>query len=482
MKQRKGAGRPAVPLGRSVQLKFALSYMGIIAAVLVLLNTYPVLASQDLVFRSKRTSLLNQADVLASSLAGLEVLTPEGVGQVMTLMDSSRATRVLVTDYAGMVLYDTSEQEDSLSRYALFREVVLALEGNDVTRNEYRKGAFRTWAAVPVVYRGMVLGAVYLYEYDSQQAAMLEQLQDNLRNLSAVICVLALGISLFFSRTLTRRISRLLSAIQSLREGEYSYRVNLEGRDELSALASEFNRLTERLQTTDEVRRRFVSDASHELKTPLASIRLLTDSILQSEHMDLDTTREFVADIGEEADRLNRITEKLLALTRLDNGVARPMERVDLSGVVREVLHMLHLLAGEKQVELVPRLGDDCLVEGSRDDLYQVIFNLVENGVKYNVTGGRVTVTTSRAEGRVVLRVEDTGIGIPEEELSKIFDRFYRVDKARSREAGGTGLGLSIVRDTVRQHGGDIQVGSMLGKGSWFQVTFPGCREGREGA
>ena len=224
-------------------------------------------------------------------------------------------------------------------------------------------------------------------------------------------------------------------------------------------------------ETLQSARSEFTANVTHELKTPLASIRLLADSILQSEEMDRETLRDFVSDIGEEADRLNRITEKLLALTRLDNGVARPMERVDLSGVVREVLHMLHLLAGEKQVELVPRLGDDCLVEGSRDDLYQVIFNLVENGVKYNVTGGRVTVTTSRAEGRVVLRVEDTGIGIPEEELSKIFDRFYRVDKSHS--SGGTGLGLSIVKHGAAYLGAQVELHSEPGHGSTFTLTFP---------
>ena len=469
--------RPNVPFRQSVQSRFALSYFVIIAAVLLLLNTYPVLTSQDMVFRSQADSLQRQAASMAASLGALENLTEEGVAQVMEVMNDGSLTRIVVTDPSGLILYDTSKQADNLGKYALFQEIVLALKGNDVAWSDYEEGAFRSRAATPVMYRGMTLGALYLYEYDSQQAAILLDLQNTLRNLSLMICILVCLVSLFFFRTLTVRIQQLLSGIRSVREGEYTYRVELEGRDELSALASEFNRLTERLQTTDEVRRRFVSDASHELKTPLASIRLLTDSILQSDNIDVGTVREFVSDIGEEADRLSRITEKLLALTRLDNGVTKQEEAVDLADTVRDVVHMLALLAREKQVALNTELAGGGVVLANGDDLYQIVFNLVENGIKYNQPGGQVCISVRSEGGRVLLRVEDNGIGIYPEDLTKVFDRFYRVDKARSREAGGTGLGLSIVKDTVRQHGGSITAGSQPGKGTWFQVTFPALRE-----
>ncbi|MCI8538215.1 MAG: HAMP domain-containing histidine kinase [Oscillospiraceae bacterium] len=477
---RKQSRLEKVPFPQSMQFKFVMSYFAIIAAVLVLLNTYPLIASQDMVFKSKSDSLQRQAASMAVSLGALESLTAEGVSQVMEVLDDGSLTRVIVTDASGLILYDTSKEADNRGRYALLQEIVLALNGpsgNDVARTDYKENAFRSRAAIPILYRGMLLGAVYLYEYDSQQAAILQDLQSTLRNLSAIIGVLACLISMLFSRTLARRIGQLLSGIRSVREGEYTYRVELAGRDEISALAGEFNRLTERLQTTDEVRRRFVSDASHELKTPLASIRLLTDSILQSEHMDGETSREFVSDIGEEADRLSRITEKLLALTRLDNGVDKPAERVDLSKTVENVLHMLSMLAREKEIRLSANLDKGGTVLANGDDLYQIVFNLVENGIKYNQPGGQVRVQVRKRPDWVVLRVEDDGIGIGKEDLKKVFDRFYRVDKARSREAGGTGLGLSIVKDTARRHGGVITAGSELGEGTWFQVKFPAAGE-----
>lgn len=470
-----------VPFWRSLQTKFSLTYIAVIAAMALLLNTYPVLASQNLVFQSKQTAMWNQASTLVGPLAGLgtETLTEPGIQRVVEQMGGVGATRLMVTDPAGRILYDNSETANDVGRYALLGEVVSALGGNRYFRSEYRDGAFRSRAAVPVTYRNMTIGAVYLYEYDKEQGELLIGIQKNLRNISLVISAVALLLSLVFTHALTRRIAAFLEAVRIVRRGEYSHRVALSGSDELSRLADEFDQLTSRLQTTEEVRRRFVADASHELKTPLASIRLLTDSILQSENMDRSTAKEFVSDIGDEAERLTRITEHLLALTRLDNAANVETEPVDMKDVVERVCHMLEPLAAANGVALERALAGECTVRAAADDLYQVAFNLVENAVKYNVRGGKVFITLER-EGEppfVAFRVEDTGVGIPEEDLPKIFDRFYRVDKARSRAAGGTGLGLSIVKDTVHRHGGTVTARRREPEGSCFDVRFPLCRE-----
>ena len=219
--------------------------------------------------------------------------------------------------------------------------------------------------------------------------------------------------------------------------------------------------------------RQFLSDASHELKTPLASIRLLADSILQSEEMDRETLRDFVSDIGEEADRLTRITEHLLSLTRLDSLPVGATQIVDLAAVARRALSMLAPVADAAQVTVEASLRSGCTLRCTEDDLYQICFNLMENAIKYNLPGGKVFVSVCRDGDQVLLEVADTGIGIPEEELPKVFNRFYRVDKARSRAAGGTGLGLSIVRDTVRRHGGWITAQRRQPEGSVFTAGFP---------
>ena len=484
------AKKKQVPFFASLQVKYAMSYLAIFAVVLVLLNTYPLIASQDLLFASKRDSLKSQAAVMASALMELESLSAEQVERVMNMLDSMGLSRIVVTDPAGLILYDSltdgnqnsdSEEEQPAQeadpgpeyRYALYQEVVLALRGNDVAYSRYADQAFISTAASPVVYRGMTIGAIYVVEVDEAQGALLYSLQQNLRTISLVIAAVTLVMSTFFSKMLTTRITALLRAIRIVGEGEYGHRLQPVGRDEMAQLAEEFNQLTDRLQTTEEVRRRFVSDASHELKTPLASIRLLADSILQNDQIDLETVRDFVADIGSEADRLTRITEHLLALTRLDSLPAGKTDPVDVSAVTRHAVSMLQPVADAADVSVEAALKPDCVIRCTEDDLYQVCFNLVENAIKYNVPGGRVFVSVYSDGEQVLLEIEDTGVGIPEEDLPKIFNRFYRVDKARSRAAGGTGLGLSIVRDTVRRHGGWVTARPRSPMGSVFTVGFP---------
>jgi len=284
---------------------------------------------------------------------------------------------------------------------------------------------------------------------------------------------LTLLIIVVFTKALTRRITDLVRAMRVVREGKYEYRIEPKGSDEVTELAEEFNDMSQRLQDTEELRRRFVSDASHELRTPLASIRLLSDSIVQSENMDEETMREFVTDIGSEAERLQRLTEKLMMLTKMDSGVEVQVSFVDMKHVAESTIHLLLPLAEEREVSIDTSLSDDCRIIANEDSIYQIIFNLAENAIKYNVRGGKVFIRLFRDDENACLVVEDTGVGIPDGDMEHIFSRFYRVDKARSREAGGSGLGLSIVHDAVLSFGGSISVGHAEGGGSRFTVLFP---------
>ena len=382
----------------------------------------------------------------------------------------------MVTDEAGLILYDNGPVS-GVGRYALSGEIVSALRGNDAFSSRYVQGAFHSRASAPVMTRGTVVGAVCLWRQDSGQGLLLGEIQHNLRLVSLVVGLVVLGIFALFSNRLTRRVSTLLGGIRTVRAGEYTHRVSMKGRDELAQLAEEFNRLTGRLQATEEERRRFVSDASHELKTPLASIRLMTDTILQDEAIDRETTREFVTDIGEAADRLIHISQELLALNRLEEGRTVPAERVEVNARAEQTCRMLAPLAAEAGVTVETDLGEDCFARCDGEDVSQIFRNLMENAIKYNVPRGRVRVTTRRAEDVILLEVADTGLGIPEEDRERIFQRFYRVDKARSRAAGGTGLGLSIVQDTVRMYGGAVDVHPREGGGTVFTVTLPAWRE-----
>ena len=429
-------------------------------------------------FHSKTATLQNRVSVMVYSLSGLDQLTEENVAAAMAVVEETNLSRILVTNAAGRILYDTRETGGAVGEYCLYTEVVQALLGNDANNSSYRRGAFHSRAASPVLYRNQIIGAVCAYEYDTEQAALLEGLQGNLLRLSAVIAVVVAGLSVILSRALTQKIGRLLTAIRQVRAGAYSHRADIRGADEIAQIAQEFNSLTDRLQTTEGARRRFVSDASHELKTPLAAIRLLTDSILQTEDIDLDTTREFVSDIGQEAERLARITEDLLRLTRLDSGAMGKPEVVDVLPVLEQVMRMMNLVAQEKGVELTYAAAEGCTVLAAKDEIHQVIYNLVDNAVKYSAAGGAVQVSLRWRNEQVVLQVADNGAGIPEEDLPRIFQRFYRVDKARSRAAGGTGLGLSIVRDTMEKRGGTVEAANRPEGGAVFTACWPYARGG----
>lgn len=463
----------------SVQLQFAIYYIAIILGLLIFLNTYPLIGSRDLVFRSKESTLKGQAQVVTASLSGYESLSAESVNMIVSTLDIGEFTRIVVTDGEGLILYDTSDGGGNGGSYAIFSEITTALEGYDVFYCQFSGGAFMSRVSMPIVSSTSehvyTTGAVYIYESDTAQGDIILATQSNLRNLSIIVCIVSVALAILFSNSLTRRIKALLRGIRVARDGDYSYKISTRGKDELSELAREFNGLTERLQNTEEMRRRFVSDASHELKTPLASINLLSDSIVQNKDMSMDTVRDFVDDIGQEASRLTRTTERLLSLTRLDSSdLESGRVLVDAGAVAESALHMLRPLAEKIGVGIIAELEPSCLIQSTEDDLYQIIFNLSENGIKYNRPGGSLNVAVRREGGEIKLIFEDTGIGIPKEDVPHIFERFYRVDKARSRELGGSGLGLSIVRDTVLLHGGQVEVATRAqGMGTRFTVSFP---------
>ncbi len=463
----------------SLQVKFSVSYIAIIAAVLALMNTYPITASEDLVFRSKETTMKSSVSVMTTALTGLAELNEENVATAMTVAEEAGVSRILVTDAAGRVLYDSRETDSAQGRYAFYTEIVQALRGNDAFSVAYADGAFQSRCASPVIYRSQTIGAVYAYEYDIEQATVLHNLQSTLLRFSAGVLAAVVLISLLLSRVLTRRFGILAGTIRRMREGDYSGRASVGGRDEIAEIADEFNSLADRLQSTEEVRRRFVADASHELKTPLAGIRLLADSILQTENIDGATVREFVADIAQESDRLTRITEDLLRLTRLDSGAVENAAPVAVAPVIESAIHMLRLVAQERGVDLSSRIKREGVVLSTPDEAHQIVYNITENGIKYNRPGGFVRVILDGDDETVVLTVEDDGIGIPAADLPRVFDRFYRVDKMRSRAYGGTGLGLAIVSDTVRRRGGTVSAAARKGGGSVFTVRLP--RAKREG-
>ena len=382
--------------------------------------------------------------------------------------------QVVITDSDGTVLYSSDTAATPVGTCAVYPEIVSALRGNDSFRSQYTGEAFESRGAIPIMVGKTITGCVYVVEKDAEQAAILEGIQGNAAQMAVVTVGVCALLFLIFSVIVIKKNQRMLSSLRQVREGDYDYRMEVHGHDEYAVMATEFNALTDRLQKTEESRRQFVSDASHELRTPLAAIRLLSDSILQND-MDGETVKEFVQDISSESDRLTRMTSKLLSLTALDAKQFESVEPqvVDLGQCCKKAVRMLTPFASEKGALIEESSEENCCVLAPEDDVFQLVLNLAENGVKYAQENGQVRLIAYSQGGTAILIVEDNGIGIPEGELDRIFERFYRVDKARSREAGGTGLGLAIVRETVEKIGGTVSAANRPQGGARFTVKFP---------
>ncbi len=454
----------------SMRFQFFAFLGALLLILLLLLNIYPYVSARDAVYQEKHRAMESQGSTLSAAIAGLDRPDRESISEILRLLDMQGYDRLTVYDASGMPVYSHLEGS-TLDVHG--EDIGLALSGRTVFRSSHKAEGFSSSYIIPISSKGVITGALFLHETDAERGKIIEDLQNQIRTISLIITIATLAVAGLYLSVVLHKLQRLSDSMRIVAGGDYSHRMVTRGKDELSELGNEFNTLTERLDDTERQRRRFVSDASHELKTPLASIRLLSDSIVQNEGMDMDTVREFVNDIGSEAERLQRTTEKLLDLSRLDDDVHVMPEPVDVKQVAVDALVLLRPLADEKDVRIRCELEEGCVVMATVDDMFHIIFNLMENAIKYNVPGGSVFLELRGSGDKVNFTVSDTGIGIPEDETYNIFGRFYRIDKARSREAGGSGLGLSIVHDAVAAHGGSIAVGQNKPQGSVFSVSFP---------
>ncbi len=430
------------------------------------------------------------ADALAQEFS--DYLVAFDAGKIYGVaMDTAAAeqSRILVLDPLCVVQVDTASQLNG-SRF-ITTEINSVLGGASGDYGFYDAGktsgywiraalsAFSNVSAMTGVYasgiyRSGALAGVLVY------VSQVQEIYESLRDIQlkillwmAIVAIAVLVVNLLVLRTITRPIGELNEGISRMSRGDLSARVSVRGKNEFAGLASAFNSMSERLERLDESRSQFVSNASHELKTPLSTMKILIESLLYQDPIDPGMTREFLTDINKEIDRLNRIVSDLLTLVSIDNGVKLNMVELDIGALLQEQVKRLAPLARENGIELDCAAKESLEVSGDVLKLQQVIYNIIDNAIKYTPRGGEVHCSLVRSGKKAVIRVSDTGVGIPEEDLPHIFDRFYRVDKARSRETGGTGLGLSIVKQFVLQHGGTIDAKSAPGKGSTFIVELP---------
>lgn len=289
-----------------------------------------------------------------------------------------------------------------------------------------------------------------------------------------ILYIVIIGISLFFTKRFTRPLQAMSHVMDEIQTGYGEDAMAVNDYTETAEISEKFNSLMSRLKIMDTSRQEFVSNVSHELKTPLASMKVLADSLNGQENVPLELYKEFMGDIGDEIDRETKIINDLLSMVKMDKSAdSLNISPVNMNELLELILKRLRPIAERQEVELVYESFRPVTAEIDEVKLTLAISNLVENGIKYNHPGGWVHVSINADHQYCYIKVEDSGMGIPEDSLEKIFERFYRVDKSHSREIGGTGLGLAITRSAILMHRGAIKVHSTLGEGTVFDVRIP---------
>ncbi len=422
-----------------------------------------------------------QADILARGISNSDYLkNPEDnvvnaqLQQLATFYDG----RILVVNRDYRVVYDTYDK--STGKYIVSSDVMQSFQGTEYSYHS-RSDRYVEMTVPVIVSAGQgdgsgnirIVGLLVISFSTQSVADSMESIQRSALVVKIILIFCVLGAAVLAGFMLLRPLRTLRRSMEAYNDGLEDV-VAETGPREIRGIAEVFNRIAARMKTLDDSRQEFVSNVSHELKTPITSMKVLAESLLSQEDVPVELYKEFMQDIAAEVDRESTIIQDLLEMVRMDRTeVQMNIVPVNINELLEAILKRLAPIAEKSSIELV--LYSRCQVVADADEvkLTLALSNFIENGIKYNKENGYVHVTLDADYKSFIVTVEDSGIGIPKEDLGQIFERFFRVDKSHSREIGGTGLGLAIARNAILLHRGSVQVDSEVGKGTTFTIQIP---------
>ena len=447
--------------------------LGIVPSVIV--TRMIITDYQDRAIELRLSNIRSQCDILGNLLIKENYLNDSGseaVNSKLELLSNIYAGRVLLVDRDFKVVKDTYHVDEG--KILISPRVVKCFKGE--ANSGYRKKSQMLELAVPIKSPEVqqVQGAMLMTVSDSEVSAMISELEQRGIMIVGIIVALSVLLGYVLSTVLVKPFARVTKAIEDLTDGYQNEQISVPDYTETELITDAFNKMVARMKVLDESRSEFVSNVSHELKTPLTSMKVLADSLVGQEGVPEELYQEFMRDITAEIDRENTIITDLLTLVKMDKKAADlNISHMDINQLLEGILKRLRPIADKRSIDLI--LDSFRPVEADVDEVKftLAISNLVENGIKYNVDDGWVRVSLDADHKYFYVTVADSGMGIPEDSIGRIFERFYRVDKSHSREIGGTGLGLAITRSTIVMHHGAITVFSKEGEGTTFSVRIP---------
>ena len=428
----------------------------------------------DKAVEEKLLSVQNQCSILGNQILMNQFIVDsfqDNLNMEIDQLANVWEGRILVIDSKYQIVKDTYTIDQG--NYMIYDEVFRIMRG-EKDRNIRMVDDYAE-IIIPIVnsdkvVNGAMIATVSLKDIEDTNVYIAAQV----RVLLVLFSLLALVGAFIVSNISVWGIKKLSSQISALNQGHLDNIQEKSHFNELSELTDSFNALIDKMRVLEDSRQEFVSNVSHELKTPITSMKVLADSLLIQEEVPAEMYREFMSDMVEEIDRETKIINDLLTLVKMDKtATALNIEPVNINALLELLLKRIKPLAAKRNIEVVFESFREVIGEVDEVKLSLAFSNLIENAVKYNNEGGSVHVSLNADHKFFYVKVQDNGVGIPEECQSQVFERFYRVDKARSRETGGTGLGLAITRNAVLMHKGAIKLYSEPGEGTTFTVRIP---------
>ena len=419
--------------------------------------------------------ITSQAKLLANQITSsnyIEDTSSPVINAQIKLLSSIYDGRIMVIDDTLTIITDSYGMDERKTITA--QEVIRAIKGEEISRYDQEYSYIEMTLPIYETGKSTVNGVMLVSVSSDKILANKLFFQKNIDVVEILLFVIILVLAWLLSRAWIRPFDRVVESIRKEKRGLGTGTINVHGCAEVEWISEACNQLMANMKKLDESRQEFVSNVSHELKTPITSMKVLADSLLDQENVPVELYKEFMTDIAAEIDRESKIINDLLSLVKMDKSSSSlNVTGVNMNVLLEVLMKRLRPIAQQQDVELVLESFRPVTAEIDEVKLSLAFSNLIENAIKYNKQSGWVHVTLNADHQYFYLTIEDSGMGIPEDSLEHIYERFYRVDKSHSRDIGGTGLGLAITRSAILMHRGAIKVHSTVGEGTVFSVRIP---------
>ena len=460
------------------ELFFIICLVGIVPSAIICLVLLKGAKSRSVssLIHSAEIECMAEADRIYRS--GIPEGTPQTeVDPGMSALAASYHGRVILADPDLRIIIDTYSKDEG--KYIVSEKAARGIDGETVSYYNADEHYIEIVTPVRGQHKSDIVG-VMLTSISTEGLEETFLAQERLAGiLISAISLITAGAALFVASRIVSQFNILTKTIENIREGFTEEEISAFSYKETAGIMEAFNHILMRMRRLDNSRSEFVANVSHELKTPITSVKILAESLTAQDDVPNSIYREFMEDIVAEVDREDKIINDLLSLVRMDReGTNLSIDMCDMDTMIEGIIKRLTPIADRAGVEIEFETIRPVVAEVDETKLSLAITNVIENGIKYNHEGGTVKITLDSEPVMFTVTVEDTGTGIPEEDIPNIFERFYRVDKSHSRQIGGTGLGLAIARGAVVMHKGAIKVENRTDGGSRFVIRIPLRREG----